>query len=424
MTRWRPMMGTVAGLRCVSCGRVYREREVDYTCPVCGLDGTLDVLYNLDSIREVFTREALALNREYSLWRYWPILPVRNRENVQPVAVGWTPLYRANRIAAKYGVMSVYVKDDGRNPTASLKDRASAVGVAKALEYGRTVVACSSTGNAASSLAGLAAVAGLDCFIFVPRTVPDAKITQLLIYGAHVVLVDGTYHDAFELSMRAIERFGWYNRNCAINPYLVEGKKTCGLEIAEQLQWEVPDWVFIAVGDGCCISGLHKAFEDLKALGLIERVPKLCGVQAEGCQPIYRAFRDGAHRVQFGDAATLADSIAVGAPRNWAKALRAVRESGGRMVTVSDQDILDSMRELAREVGVFGEPAGAAGFAGFRKVAGEGALRATDRVAVVVTGNGLKDVAAARRACGEAITIRPDIDEFVRKMNEGGRVQR
>jgi threonine synthase len=401
-------------LSCVLCGRVFEPEGAPYTCPDCGLDGTLDVKLDLESAgRAGFSRESLAACRDESLWRYRAILPVEKEENIPSLRVGWTPLYESRALASRYGVKSVYVKDDGRNPTASLKDRASAVGVAKALDAGQSAIACASTGNAASSLSGFSAVAGLESYIFVPERAPEAKVTQLLVYGARVLLVKGDYADAFNLATAAIDRFGWYNRNCAINPYLVEGKKTCALEIAEQLGWDVPDRVFISVGDGCCIGGLYKGFADLLELGFIERVPKLVGVQAEGSRPIADAFAAGAARIVPGREDTLADSIAVGAPRNWAKALRAVRGTGGTMVTVTDEEILSAIRELARTTGVFGEPAGVTGFAGFRKMAENGALSPDERVAFVVTGNGLKDAKSARRAVGAPLAVAPDIDELI-----------
>ncbi len=333
-----------------------------------------------------------------------------------PFQVGWTPLYAAAKLAETYGVAEVHVKDEGRNPTASLKDRASAVGVAKALDFEQKAIACASTGNAASSLAGFSAVADLPCYIFVPERAPAAKVAQLLVYGATVVLVRGNYAVAFDLATWAIERFGWYNRNCAINPYLVEGKKTCGLEIAEQLAWRMPHRIFISVGDGCCISGLYKAFRDLADLGLIDALPRLVGVQAEGCAPIAEAFGAGAERVTFRSGDTLADSIAVGAPRNWAKALRAVRESRGDMVRVTDGEILSAMTELARTAGVFGEPAGVTAFAGFRKMALAGKIGRDERVVIVVTGNGLKDVDSARKAVPEPILVEPDPEDLLRKL--------
>ena len=401
-------------LKCVLCGREHEPSAERYICDTCGLDGTLDVLYNINETKKNITKDSLSLCRDMSMWRYRDILPVLNDANMPDLAVGWTPLYENKRMASKYGVNKLYIKDDGRNPTASLKDRASAVGVAKALDFGQEVVACASTGNAASSLSGFAAVAGLKSYIFVPEKAPAAKVTQLLVYGANVVLVKGDYADAFDLATAAIDKFGWYNRNCAINPYLVEGKKTCAMEIAEQLHWEVPDRVFISVGDGCCIGGLYKGFRDLLELGLIDRMPKITGVQAEGSCPIYKAIMENSERVNFGPADTIADSISVGAPRNWAKALRAIRKSGGTAVTVSDNEILSAIPELARSSGVFGEPAGVTGFAGFRKMALAGETGQDETIAVVVTGNGLKDIESAKRSAEQAVSCAPDIEEFSR----------
>jgi len=401
-------------LKCVLCGREHEPSAERYICDTCGLDGTLDVLYNINETKKNITKDSLSLCRDMSMWRYRDILPVHNDANIPDLSVGWTPLYENKRLASKYGVKKLYIKDDGRNPTASLKDRASAVGVAKALDFGQEVVACASTGNAASSLSGFAAVSGLESYIFVPEKAPAAKVTQLLVYGANVVLVKGDYADAFDLATAAIDKFGWYNRNCAINPYLVEGKKTCAMEIAEQLHWEVPDRVFISVGDGCCIGGLYKGFRDLLELGLIDRMPKITGVQAEGSCPIYKAIMENSERVNFGPADTIADSISVGAPRNWAKALRAIRKSGGTAVTVSDSEILSAIPELARSSGVFGEPAGVTGFAGFRKMAMEGKTGPDETIAVVVTGNGLKDIESAKRSVGQALSCAPDIEEFSR----------
>ena len=401
-------------LKCVLCGREYSPDPERYVCDSCGLDGTLDVLYDVSNAKKKITKEAMSVNMDMSMWRYRDILPVLNDANMPDLAVGWTPLYENKRMASKYGVNKLYIKDDGRNPTASLKDRASAVGVAKAMDFGQKVVACASTGNAASSLSGFAAVSGLESYIFVPEKAPAAKVTQLLVYGANVVLVKGDYAKAFDLATAAIEKFGWYNRNCAINPYLVEGKKTCAMEIAEQLNWEVPDRVFISVGDGCCIGGLYKGFRDLLDLGLTGRMPKITGVQAEGSSPIYRAIIENSERVTFSPADTIADSISVGAPRNWAKALRAIRKSGGTAVTVSDSEILSAIPELARSSGVFGEPAGVTGFAGFRKMAMEGKTGPDETIAVVVTGNGLKDIESAKRSVGQAFSCAPDIEEFSR----------
>ncbi|MGI6253474.1 MAG: threonine synthase [Aminivibrio sp.] len=412
-------MGKPVELRCVLCSSSFAPGEVEYTCPKCGVDGTLDVLYDYKKASETLTPENLAY-REGSLWRYEEILPIEDKKHIPSLAVGWTPWYECPSVAAEYGVGEFFVKDDGRNPTGSLKDRASAVGAARALSLGREIIACASTGNAASSLSGFAAVGGLRSFIFVPEKAPAAKVAQLLVYGATVVLVKGDYSQAFNLATAAIEKFGWYNRNCAINPYLVEGKKTCALEIAEQSGWNPPDRIFISVGDGCCISGLYKGFSDLKGLGLIASVPKITGVQADGARPVYDAWKEGASRVTFGPADTVADSISVGAPRNWAKALRAVRESEGAVVSVSDEEILSAIPELARKTGVFGEPAGAAAFAGFRKAAREGLVGKGERVGVVVTGNGLKDIESARKSVGSPMTSEPDIQEFSEQLERSG----
>jgi threonine synthase len=403
-------MGRVTELRCVLCDSVYDPGSVEYTCPACGPDGTLDILYDYGEAVRTLTPDSLR-GRRRDLWRYREILPVEDDAYIPPLSVGWTPLYSAPSLSERYDAAEVWVKDDGRNPTGSLKDRASAVGVARAFAAGKRTVACASTGNAASSLAGFAAVAGLQSVIFVPESAPAAKVAQLLVYGATVILVRGHYGDAFALAAAAIERYGWYNRSCAINPYLVEGKKTCALEIAEQLGWDVPDRIFIAVGDGCCISGLYKGFWELLRMGLVRSIPKIVGVQAEGASPLYDAVRSGRDFVAFGPANTVADSISVGEPRNWAKALRAVRSSQGDMIAVSDEEILSAIPELARSCGVFAEPAGAAAFAGFRKASRGGAF-AGERVAIVVTGNGLKDVQSARKSVGDPLVVSPSLEEL------------
>ena len=325
--------------------------------------------------------------------------------------VGWTPIEDAPRLAGWAGVRSLRLKDEGRNPTASFKDRASGVGVARALARRARVVACASTGNAASSLAGAAASVGLTSVIFVPESAPEPKVAQLLVFGARVVRVKGSYDETWELCQRACAAYGWYNRNAAVNPSLVEGKKTCGLEIAEQLGPEVPDWVAVSVGDGCTIAGTWKGLREMRALNFIERLPRMLGVQAEGARPLVDAFEQ-MRDLRPGPARTLADSICVGHPRNWRKALRAVRESGGAFVAVSDEAILEAMREAGRLAGVFGEPAGVAGLAGLRKAVAEGIVPSRDRALAVVTGSGLKDVKSAMRAAGQPVTLRPDDAEL------------
>ena len=402
-------MSYVKHLRCIKCGATSPVGPGATICPACG--GIQDVVYDYEAASRTMTREALKA-REYSMWRYREILPIEDGSRKPPLRVGWSPIYRADRLAEFLGVRSLFIKDDGVNPTASLKDRASAIGVAKALEAGSGVIACASTGNAGSSLAGNAASAGLKSYIFVPERAPQGKVAQLLLFGANVVSVQGDYRAAYELSAKAIERWGWYNRNAAINPYLVEGKKTVTLELAEQLDWKIPDWVALSVGDGCTIAGAWKGFDDLYQLGLIDRRPRMLGVQAEGCNPLSRAFHTGLP-LEPTEENTLADSIAVGVPRNPDKALDAIRESRGTMIDVPDEEILEAMRLLGRTCGVFGEPAGVTGLAGLRRALAQGVIERGESVGVIITGNGLKDVKNGIRAAGEPVRVPPDLDELM-----------
>ena len=402
-------MKYVLSAKCTRCGAEYEALPTITTCK-CG--GILDIQYSYSAIRDHFSPADLEQNRDYSMWRYRPFLPVEEDSPAPPLRVGWSPLYKADRLAGVLGLKTLYIKDDGQNPTASLKDRASAMAVVKAREAGADTIACSSTGNAASSLAGNAAAAGLSTYIFVPSRAPKGKVAQLMIFGATVISVDGSYEDTFALSKAAIDRWGWYNRNAAINPYLSEGKKTVSFELMEQLGWQVPDYVALSVGDGCTIAGVWKGLRDLYETGFIDRLPRLISVQAEGCCPLNRALQTG-EPWQPMEENTLADSIAVGVPRNADKALNAVRESGGIAVNVSDEEILAAMRLLGRTQGVFGEPAGVTGTAGVKKALELGLIDPDSTVVSIVTGNGLKDVANGIRAAGEPMLVRPDLDALL-----------
>jgi threonine synthase len=403
-------MDKIVGLRCVECKHVYREDEVMYTCPTCGIAGILDVEYDYDRIARAFHRDHLA-RAPLSLWRYLPVLPIRDDSRLPSLQCGWTPIMEFPELARRWGIANLLIKDDGRLPTGSFKDRASCVGTTKAVELGFQTITCASTGNAASSLAGFSANMGLRAFIFVPAHAPEAKVAQLRIFKSNVLLVEGSYDEAYYLCQDAAQAFGWYNRNCAINPYLIEGKKTSGLEAAEQLAGRVPDWVSVAVGDGCTIAGIWKGFVEMKRFGIIDRLPRLLGVQARGAQPILEAFEAGDEKVRPRRAETLADSIAVGQPRNQTKALRAIRESGGAMVAVEDAEILSAMYELAQHTGVFGEPAGVTGVAGLLRAVASGVVKSRETVLHIVSGNGLKDVRSAMRACPEARRIRVSLDD-------------
>ena len=402
-------MRNVICARCVKCGKEY-PAVPDLTNCACG--GILDIIYDYDYIKTRLTKETLAARNNPTMWRYRELLPVEETTPDTELRVGWSPLYEAPRLAKLLGLRRLWIKDDGVNPTASLKDRASAMAVAKAREAGAEVIACSSTGNAASSLAGNAAAAGLKTFIFVPARAPKGKVAQLMTFGATVISVQGSYEDTFELSRAAIERWGWYNRNAAINPYLSEGKKTVGLEILELLGWQVPDYIAISVGDGCTIAGLWKGLKDLHAIGFIDRLPKLISAQAAGCYPINRAVETGEPWRPM-EENTLADSIAVGVPRNADKAIAAIRESGGLTVEVTDAEIMAAQKLLGESCGVFGEPAGVTGTAGVKKLLEQGRLPADASVVSVVTGNGLKDVANAIAARGEPISVPSDMGQLL-----------
>lgn len=408
-------MKKVEHLTCVSCGRRYDLEEV---CPACGLDkGTLDVVYDCERIRSRLTKESLKENTDFSLWRYWEILPVSKREFMPPLRIGWTPLYRANRLERELGVRHLWLKDDTGNPSASLKDRASVMAAVRARELGYQVMAGASTGNAATSLSCVAAYLGIKPYIFVPERAPRAKVAQLLVYGATVLMVKGGYDQCFGLCWEASKRWGWYSRNTAINPFLSEGKKTAGLEICEQLAWQVPDKVFCAVGDGCIFGGLHKGFSDLHRLGLIDRLPQLIGVQAEGAAPFVKAFERGWPQIEPQEAKTLADSICVGYPRDQIKALRAARQTGGRFIAVSDEEIVAVQRRMARATGVFGEPAGVAALAGLIKMKESGDLDHEEHLVVLVTGHGLKDIDSAMKAVETSpILVEADIEDVAEKL--------
>lgn len=399
----------VSALKCEICGTSYKHGNL-YTCPSCGDQGILDVEYDYENIASELSRRPLH-NREQNIWRYNELLPVSADIARPHLFVGWTPVYDVPRLAAAFGVRKILLKDDGRNPTNSFKDRASSVGVLKCIEFGFTQIACASTGNAASSLAGLSAATGLKSYIFVPERAPEPKVTQLLVFGATVLRVLGTYEQAFDLCKAACEKYGWYNRNSGSNPFLVEGKKTAGLEIAEQLNRTLPDWVVVSVGDGCTIGGIGKGLQEMKRLGITDHVPRLLGVQAEGAKPIVDAFTSGKDLVAA-ETRTLADSIAVGTPRNWRRAIEQIRLSSGEMIAVSDDEILEAMRTTARMGAVFGEPAGVTGVAGLKKGIEKGIIKKTESVLCVITGNGLKDIQSAKQAVGQAIDVKPSLADL------------
>ncbi|MBA2336840.1 MAG: pyridoxal-phosphate dependent enzyme [Acidimicrobiia bacterium] len=413
-------------MRCVLCATEYPPAADRYVCDACGPAGTLDVEYDWDRVLAGWGREALAADPDSTMWRWGPMLPLATDAMRSSLAIGATPVYEAPRLAAAAGVRRVWVKDEGRQPTGSLKDRASAMVAAIGAGFGAEVITTASTGNAASALAGVTASMGLRSVIFVPEAAPPAKVTQLLAYGATVMLVQGGYSAAFELSQQAVARYGWYDRNTGINPYTTEGKKTALLELAEQLGWSMPDAVFVAVGDGSIIGGLHKGLVELHRLGWIDRIPRLFGVQAAGSDYLAQAYESGEEVAAKPAIAahTVADSISADLPRDRVKAMRAVRHTGGTFVRVPDEAILAAIAVLARGCGVFAEPAAAAAWAGVERAVADGLLDGDATVAVLATGSGLKDVAAAQRAVAAAgsrpMTIEPNLEALEQALEEPG----
>ena len=405
-------MATIKELYCPVSNLSYAEDEVQYTCPVAGDVGTLDVLYDYEALKSELDRDEITASRENSMWRYKELLPINVKSPVPPLSVGWTPYYHTPQLAEILGVRAAFVKDDGQNPTASLKDRASAMVVARAMEKNIHIVSTASTGNAAAALAGVgASVQGIDTVIFVPATAPEAKIAQLLVYGATVLLVEDSYDVAFDLCVQICLEEGWYCRNTGFNPFTTEGKKTVSFEIAEQSNWNVPDVVVVSVGDGNIISGVYKGFYDLHQLGWIERIPRLIGVQAVGSSPLVHAWKNdiAAEAMQPVDAHTIADSISAGVPRSRAQALRAVRETNGAYIAVTDDEIVQVIPEFARLTGVFAEPAAVASFIGAKRAVQSNYIRSDESVALLVTGNGLKDVKRAQQSVDQGLRVRPTL---------------
>ncbi len=408
-------MKKIKTLQCIRCGKDHKLTDTKYNCTSCG--GNLQVLYDYNLIKKRLNYDVLKDNPERSIWRYLDILPITSIKNVPPVQVGWTPLYRAEKLGAEVGVSNLYIKDDGRNPSASFKDRASAVVVARALELKEKVITTASTGNAAASLACLTGSLDMKTVIFVPETAPSAKVAQLLVYGATVIMVKGTYDDAFDLCLKATAEYGWYNRSTGINPFTREGKKTCAFEICEQMNWETPDKVFVSVGDGNIISGIWKGFVEFHRLGIIERLPQLVAVQAENSDAITRSFETGTE-IQPVSGATIADSISVSMPRDGLAAVMAIKDSGGFAVRVTDAEILEAIPLIARGSNVFAEPAAAATYAGLRKAVKEGKVKENESVVLLISGNGLKDIQSAMKSVGKPYIISPDIGELKKLVSD------
>ncbi len=414
-------MGEPTELRCVNCGQLFPPWSLDYACPDCGPDkGSLEVLYNYRALGRRLTPKSFAETQQHSLWRYEELLPM-GREHAVSLRSGGTPLYSCRTLAAELGLRGLWTKDDGLNPTGSCKDRSTAVAMAAARKLGRASCSCASTGNAAVSLAGFCASAGMPGFVFVPETISRPKIAQLRAFGVLVFAVEGTYEQTYELCSEASAKYDWFNRSAAVNPMNVEGEKTAAFELWEQLGGELPEYVVTPVGDGSFISGLCKGFRELVQVELAASTPAVFGVQAEGAAAVAHAFarhKQGQTILPATEPAqTIADSINVGRPRDVLRAVRSVAETDGDFVTVSDAEINEAAQEIARRVGVFAEPAAAASYAGLLRLLDRADIPAQARVAVMVTGSGLKDAGDYLDGLPGPIVVPPHLEALAEHLD-------
>jgi threonine synthase len=404
-------MAHVQALRCRECGRTYDVGPI-YTCEWCF--GPLEVAYDYEAIAAEMTRDTVAAGPA-TIWRYAPLLPVDPPSAEATLPVGWTPLVRADRLAAELGLGELWVKDDTRNPTNAFKDRVVAVALAKALEFGIKTMACASTGNLANSVAAHAARAGLRSYVFIPADLEAAKVITTSVYGGTVVAVDGTYDDVNRLCAELAAERPWAFANVNIRPFYAEGSKTLAFETAEQLGWQVPDHVVVPVGSGSLLTKIRKGFDELHTVGLLDEAPvvRVSGAQAAGCAPVANAFAAGTDTVQPVKPKTIAKSLAIGNPADGPFAIDAVRETGGGFAAVSEEEIVDGIRLLARTEGIFGETAAGVTIATLKRLAAEGVVRSDERVVAYVTGHGLKTLDAIAADAGPTATIAPTLEAFV-----------
>jgi len=403
-------------LECIGCGARYSSSEIVYVCKSCG--DLLEVRYDYDSLRESVD-VSLWKARSLSVWRYEELLPLDRAAVKVSLGEGGTSLHRSTRLAESLGLKRLHVKNEGENPTGSFKDRGMTIGVSKAVEIGAKKVVCASTGNTSASLAAYAARAGLECIVVIPSgKVALGKLAQALVYGARVVQLEGSFDDALRAVVElAQSKMGLYLLN-SINPYRLEGQKTLAYEVWDQLGGKVPGTVIVPVGNAGNIAAIWKGFQDLNQLGLISDLPRMIGIQAEGASPIAEAFRKGLSRIDpVPNPETVATAIRIGSPASWKKALRAVRDSKGLVETVTDEEILEAQKLLARLEGIFVEPAGASSIAGLKKLVEVGGVGREEEVICVTTGHGLKDPEVIGRTCEKPIMVGGDLNSIKRALS-------
>ncbi len=403
-------MDHVTGLRCRECGRTF-PAEALHVCDFCF--GPLEVVYDYEAIAAAVSRERIAAGPR-SIWRYRDLLPVHDEAPVD-LGAGFTPLVRAERLAAELGLGELWIKDDTANPTGSFKDRVVSVALTKARQLGFKVAACASTGNLANSVAAHAARAGMASVVLIPHDLEAAKVTMTAVYGGTVVAVQGTYDDVNRLCAElASEHPSWAFVNVNVRTYYAEGSKTLAFEVAEQLGWRAPDHVVVPVASGSQLTKVAKGFAELGKVGLLDEGPtvRISGAQAAGCSPVATAFAEGADVVRPVKPSTIAKSLSIGNPADGWYALQAIRESGGSCEAVTDDEIVEGIRLLARTEGLFAETAGGVTVATLAKLAARGDVRPDERVVALVTGHGLKTVEALAPTVGPTVTIAPTVDAF------------
>jgi len=417
------LRSSLTHLVCAKCGTAYGADEKATMCRN-GDDGRLEIFYNYEEAKGTLTRETVQ-ERPKGVWRYFELLPLEKSKNVVSLSEGGTPLLRCERLGQKLGLRELFAKDETRNPTASFKDRAMTIGVSKAVEFNARTVVTASTGNAAASLSALSAKAGLDCYAFVHENAPSGKLAQLACTGARVFRVrnlEKAEDPVVKMLKLAVEKFGWYP--CPsfgpFNPYQFEGGKTIAYEIIEQLEWSSPDWVVIPIGGGGLLGANWKGFIEAETMGMVDGKPKIAGIQPEGCAPVVRAFKEGADPLSiepWANPSTVAGGLKDPIPWDGDAALKSIRDSGGSVEAVSDEEILEAQELLAKTEGIFAEPSGAASVAGMIKLATTGVIEADERVVVEVTGSGLKDPIAVAQRFPEPTLITPKIAEFEDLLN-------
>lgn len=402
--------------RCINCGKEYKGEGVHYLCKSCEITNTSDlpprgVLKIIYPFEEIKNQQKDLLLQQLQQSAFLDLLPIKNESALPFLKVGQTPVYSLPQLHQQEIPFHLWVKDDSQNPTFSFKDRASAIVSAFAKENNLPVIVAASTGNAGSSIAGICAAQQQKAVILVPAKAPKAKLTQILMYGATIVPVEGTYDMAFDLSIEISKKFGWYNRNTAYNPLTIEGKKTVAFEIASQFYPDIPDKIFVPVGDGVILSGVYKGFEDLLQCGIIEKIPVIVAVQAQSSDNIARNMKNIVFVSKPGN--TVADSISVDIPRNYYMATQFLEQYNGETAVVSDEAIMQASALLSKNTGIFTEPAAAAAFAGMQKQWKEGKINAGSKILVLLTGSGLKDLNAVQSQIQMPKAIAPHIDAVV-----------